>query len=223
MNQASTRILDEATLVARVWMHANRHFEPDDIIVECVPGLHLDGFSGILNRVDPDMDLKDLKHERAPSRVMQDLDGEASTEIEDSDDNAERQVGYDLFEMRFSPVDLGIPVARNRVYGWFRNRTSVRLVDNISNNNNGRGLHELFQEVFYKKMNTDASIYMASDKELHRAHKVGWNREHGHRAMIVPGDTPEDIDRKLRDQGPFLQSDSQVARHLIQEEGEYSA
>ena len=187
LNQQNLDIFHEATLVALTWMHSNRYYQPDDVIAECVPHFKMGLFIEILN-MNGDHNITGF----STSSTLSTTDASQKRKrhlqqptVHCSAPNSGAGGGsYKMFELRFSPVDLGIPVARQRVYAWFRNiGTTSSLFDGKGNP------HHCFADIFFRKCIGNASMFLLVSDEVRQAHKLAWQQR---RADVVSLDTDEE-------------------------------
>ncbi|CAK0796209.1 unnamed protein product [Prorocentrum cordatum] len=152
--------LDESTLPALTWAHSTRFYEPDDVIMENAPSFKVEPFQEILNasEVDspPDWEPTMASPKDPLSRPLLWHEGEGARL-------------YCLFQHRFSPVDLGFPTSRKRVYAWFHMAGTIHTLSEDT-------MNHVFEEMFFRNCVTDARVFMAasSDDATFRSHVMGW-------------------------------------------------
>lgn len=151
---------DNATLPAMVWMHAARYFEPDDILMECTPCFDPEPFLQILNQTE--QLAADSQSIAMPKHPL----SRPTVSLEDCSNRK-----YSMFVHRYSPIDLGFPTSRRRVYAWFRLDGIVDLkIDEMS-------MRVMFEDVFFNNINCDASIFFRPDivdETVMRSHQIAW-------------------------------------------------
>ena len=158
--------LDKATIPALVWVHSMRFFEPDDIIVERTPFFEPEAFHKVLNTNlfngfnGPGFDEMNTpkSHLSRPMRFKE--------------DPASRK--YEMFTVRFSPLDLGFPTSRRRVFTWFS-------LGNVIQQPLSSDMKPLaFETLFFKQIKADASVFLiASTDEVVDTHQKAWAARRG--------------------------------------------
>ena len=128
--------LDDNTLACLVFLYSARFYEPNSILTECTPTID----TALINKILTQASETTLKCPYASGVGSQAERCQAPATYA----NAESQV--------FSPVNMGIPSGTRRKYSkWDLGVGCAEKLD--------------FQTIFFKKMNTNASVYLTSTTE----------------------------------------------------------
>ena len=151
MNTNKCSLLDAATLPMLVWIYALRFYEPDDIVDECVMSFDPMILLRVLNDPDPDVPKHCMSRPIPP--------------------HLGRQRSYNMFTVKLSPVDVGVPAHGGRVLTHF---SLSSIVKTMVPRDQQRGV---FKALFHAQCELDSSIYMRDFDDLLSAFREHWQRQ----------------------------------------------
>lgn len=106
----------------------------------------------------------DILHECVPSFNPDVFDDSSHDELDSTTDGE-----YKRFSIIFSPVHLGVPSSRSRIYSWFNANIPVDTAR----------FHRIFRSLFFHDCATTAKIYIVVPDSVRALHREAWARQQG--------------------------------------------